>query len=153
MEKQLGKNTLLYIDTVTAITAATGTTANYKLAGCLTDTGFTFTRDELTTTRTKCDGDDPAAEPGEKSWSFSGSGVQAEFTEAEEDDYMTEAQLLALANAGTKAWFKVANTETGKVRESVGWINSFTESDPAEGEGTFDIDITGHSKLSVDTVA
>lgn len=139
-----GKDYVIFIDTVTAISAATGTLANYKAVMCEVSSSFSGTTDAQEVSN-KCNGGFSNSNPGTKSWEFSGE-AQAIDDEANPSPISMNA-IAELWKSGQKFWAKQAALDpsgNGMVfTEGVVWISSYERTAGNEDAFSFSYTFTG----------
>lgn len=135
----LGNEYIIYIDTVTAKTAARGTVTNYKGIACLTSNGFSGSSDAISTTN-KCTGRWNDSDPSTSSWEISGEGHAISDAATTQANYQAIAQLWV---SGTKFWAKMANPANNVVREGLVWISSYSETAGNNEPYSFSVTFTG----------
>lgn len=139
-----GKDFLIYIDETTAITAALGTEANYKLVASLKSNGFSGSINSIDTTTKDTEGWADSI-PGDGSFEISGEG-NAISIGAGVTDKVNFAKLSNLWLNKTSFWAKIANADDGIVREGVVYISSWSESFNNNESFTFSATFTGRGK-------
>lgn len=137
-----GTDVILEIDTVTAITAARGTDANYKAIACLVTNGIELSFAEQSTSN-KCDGGFANSESGMGSWSFTADGQAVEDIDSAQVNYQT---LFNLALNKTKFWMRMTNPDNGYYREGVVRISQHNETAPNQEVLTFTSTFTGQGQ-------
>lgn len=138
-----GKDYILQIDTVTAVTAAKGVT--YRPILCEVSSDFNIETDEQTVSN-KCNGGWTSSTPNNSSFSFSGE-FQAINPTTGEPSAASMNTIAQLAASRKKFWLKrsVKDVATGVeiIREGVVWISSYTDTAGTEDPFTFTADFTG----------
>lgn len=138
-----GKDYVLQIDTVTAITAARG--AAYEPILCEVSSEFNIETDEQTVSN-KCNGGWSSSNPNTSSFSFSGE-FQAIDPATGDPSAVSMNQIAQLAASRTKFWLKrsLKDPATGVevVREGVVWINSYSDTASTDEPFTFTAEFTG----------
>ena len=143
------RNTILYVDVVTAITVAGSAVVitNFKPVLCLTSNGFSGTTSAIDAT-SKCSINGFAESiDGLKGWTMSGEGLAYKkatgVTTAEND--MND--IFKLWRSGAEVWFMIADkTSMGTsvtIRYGVGRIDSDSDDFPDNEKQTFSFSITG----------
>lgn len=145
MENLQGTNYYLEIDTVTALTAARGTDANYKLIACLITNGIEVSLAEQSTSN-KCDEGWATSLSGQGSWSFTADGQAVDITEAEEATRVNFQTLLDLAVDKTTFWMRMTDATNTVVREGKVRISAYSETAPNQDAYTFTATFTGVGK-------
>lgn len=137
-----GKNILLGFDFTTPVTTEGDamTTENVELIGCLTDNGFNLDTASQGTT-TKCSGAFQTSVAGASTWGMSGSGVSIKKEAG--DTRITAPELFKRARSREPFWAFTYDTEEELVRYGVVRLDSYSEANPAEGQATFDMTLTG----------
>lgn len=148
----LGTDYLLYVDTTTALTAARGTDANYKLLACLTSNGFEISNAEQSTSN-KCDEGWATSLSGLGSWTMSGDGQAVDITLAEEATKTNYQALLQLALDKTIFFLKWADPDDNVVREGKVRISSYSETAPNAEAYTFTVSFAGIGKPFIEPAA
>lgn len=142
-----GKQTLLYIDTVTPITTpglSVDVPGSFELVACLTDNSFEGTRDAIDTT-SKCSGLFKDSMPGEIGWTFSGNGNAISIESG--DDRLSHNALFQLWKNGTTFWVAQFDDELESVRYGLAYITSFSEANPNNAAKTFSITLQGKGEV------
>lgn len=139
----LGNDILLYIDTVTPLTARPVDDDDYKLIACLTTNGLDISTTDIDTT-SKCSGRFVESDAGDVTWSFSGDGNAIDDQGPSEVSYQ---ELIDLSLAGTKFWAKIANPTNGILREGIARISAYTESYERNAPFSFTATFQGSGEL------
>lgn len=138
-----GKDYILEIDTVTAISAARG--AAYNPILCEVSSDFNIETDEQSVSN-KCNGGWSNSNPNISSFSFSGE-FQAIDPDTADPSAVSMNQIANLAATRQKFWLRrsLQDPATGVqvVREGVVWISSYTDTASTEDPFTFTADFTG----------
>lgn len=138
-----GKDYIMEVDVVTAITAARGAVYNPIL--CEVSSDFNIETDEQTVTN-KCNGGWNSPNPNRSSFSFSGE-FQAIDPDSGDPSAVSMNQIANLAATRQRFWLRrsLMDPATGVqiVREGVVWINSYTDTASTEDPFTFTADFTG----------
>lgn len=148
MNNLLGTDYVLYIDTETALTAERGTEANYRVVACLNTNGVTVSIADQDVSN-KCDGGFKNSVPGILSWNFSGDGIAASITEAEEATFANYQELLALAKGRTQFFAKISNATETIIREGKVYISEYSETQPNAAAYTFTANFIGLGELFI----
>lgn len=141
-----GRNVVLFIDTVTPVTAVLTavTTANAIMVACLTSNGFDATTSAIATT-TKCSGSFAESLDGEKGWTMTAEGQSIGLTVG--DLRKNHNALFKLWRSGTPFWAflmdQTASEDSITIRYGVARIDSFSDSQPDNDAQTFSISLTG----------
>ena len=137
-----GKNIILAFDFTTPITTPGDemTLENMKLIGCLTDNGFSLDTASQGTT-TKCSGDFQTSIPGASTWGMTGAGVSIKKELG--DERLTSIELFKKAKSREAFWAATYDIDQDLVRYGVVRLDSYSEANPAEGQATFDMTLTG----------
>jgi len=144
-----GKNYLVYIDPVTAITAETPPVAGavtWKMLMCLSSNAFNMTVNGIDTT-SKCTDGWADSIPGDGSWSITAEGQTVAI---ETDDLATlqsAEELFALAQNKTSFWAAIFDVAKNTYRVGVVFISSFSETFNNNAAYTFSITLTGRGKV------
>lgn len=144
MEVQQGTGYNLEIDTVTALTADSGTEANYKLVACLTANGFDGSTAAQTTTN-KCSDGNQTSQPGELSWTMN---VEGQVVTLDSGEATTRENSLTLKNLWknkTTFWARSTNATNEEVGYNEGkvWISAYSENAPVNDVYTFTATLQG----------
>lgn len=138
-----GKDYIIEIDTVTAITATRG--AAYEPILCEVSSDFNIETDEQTVTN-KCNDGWGSSNPNNSSFSFSGE-FQAIDPSTGDPAAASMNTIAQLAASREKFWIrrvlKDGLTGTPIHREGVVWISSYTDTAGTEDPFTFTADFTG----------
>jgi len=137
-----GKDILLGFDFTTAVTVEGSAVnlATVKLVGCLTSNGFNMDTASQGTT-TKCSGKFQTSTPGSITWGMSGAGVSIEKLVA--DTRITSVDLFKKAKTQEAFWAFTYDVAGDFVKYGVVRLDSYSESNDAEGASTFDMTLTG----------
>lgn len=141
----LGNEILLYIDTVTPLTARPVDDDDYKLIACIVGNGLNISTADIDTT-SKCSGRFTESDSGDVTWSFSGNGNAIDDQGPSETGYQ---ELIELALAGTKFWAKIANLDNTILREGIVRISSYDEDFQRNTPFAFTATLAGSGELYV----
>jgi hypothetical protein len=126
---------IVFIDTTTPITAPSGT--QYRPVMCISSSGISGSRSVIEV-NDKCN--DGFALPGNATNTLTGSGNAIDETLEPSADSFEE--LLNLYQDGTVHWVKIANksgnSATAVIREGVGFITDYSETQDTDTPYTFD---------------
>lgn len=141
-----GRNTVLFIDTVTPITTELDevTVENAVMVACLTSNGFNGTTSAISTT-TKCSGSFAESLDGEKGWTIDAEGQAIELGVG--DLRKNHNALFKLWREGTTFWAflmdQTSEEDSVTIRYGLARIDSFNDSQPDNDAQTFTISLTG----------
>lgn len=140
----LGNAVLLYIDTTTPVTTA-GTAispASFKLVACLTDNGFDFTTNAITTD-SKCSGIYATSIGGTKGWSMAANGNSITLSTLEKVTLQSHNELFKLWKTGAPFWALQYDVSKKTARYGVVRIDSGGDAFPTNAAATFSLSLTG----------
>lgn len=137
-----GSDYIILIDTVTPITAASGTIDNYRPVLCGTSNGLNLEFESISF-RNKCDGGYDRTESGYGTWGFDLDGHAIGIRYA---DRLTQAnfqEVAMLAIKKRKFWAKMSNLTGNIVREGVVRIGSYRETAEMDTPYSFSVSFVG----------
>lgn len=140
----LGNAVLLYIDTTTPTTTA-GTAvspADFVLVACLTDNGFDYTTNAITTD-SKCSGVFATSIGGTKGWSMSANGNSITLSTAEQATLQSHNELFKLWKTGDEFWALQYDVAKKTARYGVVRIDNGGDAFPTNAAATFTLTLTG----------
>lgn len=144
-----GKDYVLQVDTVTLVTASSGTDGNYETIACEVSHDFNI---EKTTNQAsnKCGGGWQRSSFGNKNWGFSYEG-QAIDPDTAEASSASLNKIAGLAASDTEFWVRrgLIDPASGKflpVREGVVKLISYTETAGTEDPFTFSAEFEGQGE-------
>lgn len=140
-----GVRELLYIDTVTPLTADLDDVifpGNFELVGCLTSNGFSGTTGTIDTT-SKCSGKFTTSLPGDISWSISAEGNAIDLPDAASGVDISNNALFKLWKSATTFWAMLTDVNTLATRYGLAYISAYDDSSPRAAAKTFSITLTG----------
>lgn len=139
-----GKDYVIFIDKVTAISAANGSAANYKAIMCEVSSSFAGTTDEQSVSN-KCNGGFANSNPGTKSWTLSGEAQAID--DNAQPSLSSLNEVAELWKSGKKFWAKQAaldpSLNTPVFTEGVVWVSSYERTAGTEDPFTFSYTLTG----------
>ena len=141
----LGTDYLVYVDSVTALTAARGTALNYKLLACITSNGFEISNAGVETSN-KCDEGYATSLAGLGSWTMSGDGQAVSLETAEATTKINYQKLLELALNKQTFFLLWADVARGVVREGKVRISTYGETAGNAEPYTFTVSFVGIGK-------
>lgn len=136
---------LIYIDTITPITAERGNIANYRPVVCGTGNSFNMSIAEIDISN-KCDGGWRNTRPGYGSWGFDVDGFAVGLKTADRLAKANFQELLSLALDKKLFWACMCDIDRTIAREGVVWINSFDETANNNEAYGFSASMTGTKK-------
>lgn len=125
-----GTEFVLYIDTVTPITAespAAPDSPNWRMIACLNTNGIEGSTDEIDTT-TKCSGNWKSAIPGDRNWTMSGDGAAVDLSDEEALIEANYNELLKLWADGEQFWVSSFDASREIFRAGVTYLSAYSES-------------------------
>jgi len=144
-----GKNYLVYVDPVTAITAETppaADAATWKVLMCLSSNAFAMSVNGIDTT-SKCTNGWADSIPGDGSWSITAEGQAVALETGDLTTKQSAEELFALAANKTSFWAAIFDPEFNTYRVGVVFISSYNETFNNNAAYTFSITLTGRGEV------
>lgn len=143
-----GKDYIVYIDKVTAITGAPPlpTSTDFIPLMCLSSNALNVTINGIDTT-SKCTNGWADSIPGDGSWEITADGQAISVAVLDEDIKASADQLFDLATNKTSFWAAIFDPAKSTFRVGVAFISSFAENFNNNESYTFSITLTGRGEL------
>lgn len=137
-----GSAYIIWIDTVTPLSASSGNPLYYRPVVCGTSNGFNLDIESIST-RNKCDGGFDQSESGYIGWNFDLEGFAIGIDTAEVSVKANFQTIADLALNKTKFWAKQEDVKTTITREGKVRIGAFTEKSDIDTPYSFSASFVG----------
>ena len=144
-----GKNYLVYIDPVTAITNATPPAkdaATWKMLMCLSSNALSMTVAGIDVT-SKCTDGWVDSIPGDGSWSITADGQAVSLEAGDLATKQSNDEIFAIMQNKQSVWAAIFDTDTDYYRVGVIFFSQLTETQGNNAAFTFSATLTGRGKI------
>jgi len=140
-----GTDIIIFVDTLTPLTAASGTTANYRPLVCGTSNGFQMEGESIVF-RNKCDGGFENSVTGYITWDFNVDGHAYALKSSEKLLKANFNEVASLMVEKQVFWARMASLDNSVRREGKVRISSYKETADMDNPYSFNVSFTGIGK-------